>query len=503
MSPQEGVLRWGLCLIVAFPLSIILISEAVERLERRGRRMATPLRMLRNWVLPSLALELLLRKVLRVEGETLPNRLADTLLCITLVPAAISLLNTMMAADSSPSGWWARLPKLLFQLMRLGLLLTGIAFLLSEVWGVDLQGVLTALGVGSLVMALALQDTLSNLVSGVLLIFERPFKVGDWLRCGEVLGQVAEINWRSVRLRTTDHELVVIPNGFLGKEVIHNYSQPTLLHAERMELKLPPTVAPNKARRMLLDLLRTTRGVLAEPPPQARTLGYEFTEEEQSTSYELKFFLESFEHVEPVRHELMTRLFYVARRHGIPLMPPGEDAADGQTGNEELSQALEVLSSTLDLEPEALEALVKGATQRLYGEGEEILQAGTPGEGLYIIVSGSAVMQISDGNGGSLEVGRLERGDLFGEMALSSPFAKSVTVVALEDLELLLLQPETVMGLAQRNPGFAQEMEQILEARRKAVQHAQGSGEGRKVAPPIGPGSHESVRSHGKAGLHH
>jgi small-conductance mechanosensitive channel len=310
MSHQEDVLRWGLYLIVAFPLSIIILNEAVERLERRGRRLATPLRLVRNLVLPSVALQLLLRKVLGLSGEALPTLLADTLVCLTVLPATLSLLNAMMAAEGTSSAWWTRLPKLLFQLMRLGVLLTGIAFLLSQVWGVDLNGVMTALGIGSLVMALALQDTLSNLVSGVLLIFERPFKVGDWLRSGEVVGQVVEINWRSVRLRTTDQDLVVIPNGFLGKEVIHNYSQPSPVHAERMELKLPSGVAPNPARRMLLDLLRTTRGVLAEPSPQVLTLAYE----EQSTTYELKFFLESFEAVEHVRHELMTRAYYVANR---------------------------------------------------------------------------------------------------------------------------------------------------------------------------------------------
>ncbi len=63
-----------------------------------------------------------------------------------------------------------------------------------------------------------------------------------------------------------------------------------------------------------------------------------------------------------------------------------------------------------------------------------------------------------------------------------------MTVTALEDLELLLLQPETVMDLAQRNPGFAQEMEQILEARRKAVHHARRPEEGRRVAPSQRPG---------------
>jgi small-conductance mechanosensitive channel len=466
MSQQDDVLRWGLYLIIGFPVSVIVLNEAVERLERRGRSLAAPLRLVRNLVLPSVALQLLLSKVLGLEAGALPTLLAETLVCLTLLPAVLSLLNAMMAAEGTSSGWWTHLPKLLFQLMRLGVLLTGIAFLLTQVWGIDLTGVMTALGIGSLVMALALQDTLSNLVSGVLLIFERPFKVGDWLRSGEVVGQVVEINWRSVRLRTTDGDLVVIPNGFLGKEVIHNYSQPSLIHAERMELKLPSTVPPNPARHMLLDLLRTTRGVLEEPAPRVSTLAYE----EQFTTYELKFSLGSFEAVEQVRHELMTRAYYVAKRHGIALVPSEESAEDGRDAHEGLTQALGVLSSALDLAPEALATLVRGAVQQLYGEGEEVLRAGTPGEGLYIIVSGAAAMRALDGQGRPQEICRLKRGDFFGEIPLSSHAASSVTVTALEDLELLLLQPETVMDLAQRNPGFAQEMEQILEARRKAVQ---------------------------------
>jgi small-conductance mechanosensitive channel len=142
----------------------------------------------------------------------------------------LSAINVILIQQAGAATVWARIPTIVFQLARFAIVALAIAVALSGIWDVNLSGAVTALGIGSLVFALALQEPLSNLFSGVLLIFDRPFNVGDWLRSGDIVGEVIEINWRAVRLRTKDGDLVVIPNGQLGKGIIHNYSQPTRLH---------------------------------------------------------------------------------------------------------------------------------------------------------------------------------------------------------------------------------------------------------------------------------
>jgi len=103
-----------------------------------------------------------------------------------------------------------------------------VAALISDALGVSLAPALTALGVGSLAVALALQDTLSNFFAGVYLVTDKPVRPGDFIRVDPSFeGYVESIGWRSTHLRTLNNNLVVLPNASLSKAIITNYSLPT------------------------------------------------------------------------------------------------------------------------------------------------------------------------------------------------------------------------------------------------------------------------------------
>ena len=95
--------------------------------------------------------------------------------------------------NAAKESWRSRAPKLFQDLIRLLLVVIGAAIVLSVVWRQDLGGLIAALGVGSIVLGLALQETLGNLMSGIALFFERPFSVGDWISVGGKSGQVVQI----------------------------------------------------------------------------------------------------------------------------------------------------------------------------------------------------------------------------------------------------------------------------------------------------------------------
>ncbi|MGH7440150.1 MAG: mechanosensitive ion channel family protein [Polyangiaceae bacterium] len=102
------------------------------------------------------------------------------------------------------------------------------AVLASDLLGLSLAPALTAFGVGSLAVALALQDTLSNFFSGVYVILDKPVRPGDFVRVEPSYeGYVASIGWRSTQLRTLTNNIVIIPNGMLAKAVITNYALPS------------------------------------------------------------------------------------------------------------------------------------------------------------------------------------------------------------------------------------------------------------------------------------
>jgi small-conductance mechanosensitive channel len=102
------------------------------------------------------------------------------------------------------------------------------AVLVSEALGISLAPALTALGVGSLAVALALQDTLSNFFSGLYIVVDKPVRPGDFIRVDPTYeGYVESIGWRSTHLRTLANNLVIIPNASLSKAIITNYTLPT------------------------------------------------------------------------------------------------------------------------------------------------------------------------------------------------------------------------------------------------------------------------------------
>jgi small-conductance mechanosensitive channel len=115
-----------------------------------------------------------------------------------------------------------------------------IALLVSDALGISLAPVLTALGIGSLAVALALQDTLSNFFSGISLVTDKPFRPGDFIRIegGGQEGYVEAIGWRSTQLRTLGKGVIVVPNATLAKSVLTNFgtSNPHLIMRLRVHV---------------------------------------------------------------------------------------------------------------------------------------------------------------------------------------------------------------------------------------------------------------------------
>ena len=102
----------------------------------------------------------------------------------------------------------------------------GIVFLLQS-FGISITPLLTALGVGGLAIALALQDTLSNLFSGINILLSKQIKIGDFVKLstGEE-GHVVDMNWRNTTIKKTTENMVVVPNQKIASSILTNYAQP-------------------------------------------------------------------------------------------------------------------------------------------------------------------------------------------------------------------------------------------------------------------------------------
>jgi small-conductance mechanosensitive channel len=475
MIPSTPLWIWGIGLILGFPLLTILLGEVIHRLRRQDLAIAGTVRLVRDVLLPMLALLLFLQHLLLVDPSGQLFKTVETVFWVCVIHAALSLLNVVLFEQAQADTWRARVPKLLIDLARLFLILLGSAFVLATVWNADLAGLVTALGVSSIVIGLALQDTLGSVMSGIALLFERPFSVGDWLEAGGVVGEVIDINWRAVRLLTLEREMVIIPHKLISSEVIRNFTKPTPIHAERIQIGFSYNDPPNLVRQVLRSTAQETKGVLLDPPPNVFTLGYA----DFAVSYEVKFFLRDYADVEHIRDRFMTRVWYAAKRNNLSIPFPIRTIYhfNGPTSQQKgiakkFSESLQAIPSYVPISREESSASTasSGISLQHFAAGERVIRQGQLDNELYIIVAGQAMMSARLETGEELDLLPLKSGEFFGEMSLFSGEPSTVTIAASNDLEVMKISAKVVNKMIDRQPSFAREIGQILEIRRLAIQ---------------------------------
>src|SRR5271165_1632618 len=137
-----------------------------------------------------------------------------------------------------------------------------VAFVAAmALFGIDVKTTVAGLGIGGLAVALAAQKTLENILGGVSLLMDKAVHVGDFCRIGDRLGTVEDIGLRSLRLRTLDQNLLVVPNGLLAHMQFENMkARPKLLIDQNFSLRIETTVA------QLRSVLNQVQSMLDEHP---------------------------------------------------------------------------------------------------------------------------------------------------------------------------------------------------------------------------------------------
>jgi small-conductance mechanosensitive channel len=212
----------------------------------------------------------------------------------------------------------------LSQVIIKGVVLTiGFVILLGTL-GISIAPLITALGVGGLAVALALQDTLSNLFAGLHILMERSVRVGDFvkLESGQE-GRVIDISWRTTRVQMAPNTVVVIPNNKLAQSVVTNYSLPEPRMAMSLSIGVGYQSDPDRVERLLVDEASrgaaTIPGLLADPQPAVRLIpGFG----ESSLDFTLVCHVRSFEDQPLVQHELRKRILHRFRQEGIEIPFP-------------------------------------------------------------------------------------------------------------------------------------------------------------------------------------
>jgi small-conductance mechanosensitive channel len=456
-------------LALGFPLALLLLNEAIDACRKSAYPLARTLGTVRNFVAPSLALLVFVDQVLELPRANTFLRIVESAFWLFLLYALLGIVNDVVFGAVSSDSWRQRIPKLFLDLLRVLLVALGAMVIYSRVWGHEVTGALTALGLGSIVIGLALQEPLGNIVSGLMLLFERPITLGDWVVAGGVTGQVIEINWRSVHIQTATREVQVIPNVSLYKGAFTNLSRPTPLRTEWIDIGFSYDDPPNRVKEVMLSLLNATPGVQADPPPTVRTLKYG----DFSVTYRLSFSVARQEDLADVRDTVLTRLWYLVRREGLTIpFPTAMSLRPGESPGATPPTAAECLREHARFKPAITDG---GETPPFvidYARGESVQSADARFRGFALILKGRAVLLATDANGHSIEIGQLGPGECFGDQVTAGGSTDNLGIIAAEDLKVMVFGDQAIGELLNQSPGLAAEIGDAIEARRQAAHAA-------------------------------
>ena len=159
-------------------------------------------------------------------------------------------------------------------IVKVGLWMILIIVILSNL-GINVAGLIAGLGIAGIIIGFALQDTLSNLASGVFILFYRPFKVGDWINIGGVIGGVERIGIAACILNSPDNVKITIPNSKIWKDTIQNYTGNPTRKLFNLEVGISYDSDIDKAIKIIHKVLKNDKRVLKDPEPQVVTKSLE------------------------------------------------------------------------------------------------------------------------------------------------------------------------------------------------------------------------------------
>jgi small-conductance mechanosensitive channel/CRP-like cAMP-binding protein len=344
--------------------------------------------------------------------------------------------------------------------------------------GVEAMPLLTTSALFTAIIGLSLQDTLGNLLAGLVLQTQRPFDLGEWIqidREGMQIGRVIELNWRTTKVLTGEHQELNIPNSVLARSPILNLSRPSQHSRRSVEFTLPYEFPTERVRVLIARAMHGVPGAVLDPPPQVTAHAFI----EHGIRYRAVFFAENFAQGARVDAAVRERIWYALHRAGIPFArSPGVSFGTGQPdldarNLETRARAIRRVDFLRDLPDSAVQVLASDARTELYAPGEFVVRQGEIGEELYLCVSGELHVLYTPDAGTAREMARIHAGGLFGEFAHLTGEARAASVQAVSACEVVAIGKQAFSAVLSANPDFAELISQRLAEQRAELDQAQ------------------------------
>jgi small-conductance mechanosensitive channel len=206
-------------------------------------------------------------------------------------------------------------------IIRYVLVIIGLMVIIQST-GLDLSSINILAGAIGVGIGFGLQNVANNFISGLIILFERPIKVGDRIQVGEIIGNVVQISGRSTTINTNDNISVIVPNSQFINEPVINWSY----HDRMISFRFPVDVSykedPKRVKELILEVARLNPGVLDEPKPDVLFDGYG----DSSLNFLLRVWTNDFiDRPTILKSQLYYAIFEKFKEHGVEIPFPQRD----------------------------------------------------------------------------------------------------------------------------------------------------------------------------------
>jgi hypothetical protein len=275
-----------------------------------------------------------------------------------------------------------------------------------------------------------------------------------------------------MRLRTTEGNLLLIPNSLAGRERLEVFATPGPPIARVLRVGLEYDASPELARETLEDAVRGMNGIATTPPAVAYLRSFDAS----SVVYELRYWLNDYSQYLQMDSEVRVRAWYALRRAGLDIAYSVIRQHQYQAGPLKVAphgihirSAIEAVDLFAVLSEEQREEIAVSALERRYAPDEIIVREGDGTSSMFVIATGRAGVSIHGAGGESRKLAILPPGKAFGEISLLTGESRTATVRALEESVVVEINKATLEPILHATPELANSFGRVIEERRKGV----------------------------------
>jgi len=350
--------------------------------------------------------------------------------------------------------------KIFIDILKGTIVFIAVIFLL-KVNGVSVNSIFTTSAILTAVIGLALQNTLSDIVAGLILSTEDTIKIDDWIKYNDKIGRVVQFSWRYTKIITLENEHFIIPNKDLASNTIKVLSSEEFKHYTIIPFGVTYNNIPNKVIEVVKNATKDIKDVIDRDVFFVKYGDF-------AIEFEIRLRIVSAADYYKIRSNVLTVVFYALDRAGMEIPIPRYDLFKREYDNiskEDKDSEIRSFFSKIDflqiLKEEELTKVIETVKHRRYAHGEFILKQGEANNKFFYIKDGVVDIIVSNN-----KVASLKTGSFFGEMSLMTGQSTTATVKAENDVEVYIITSEVFSEILENNKELVDSISQVITDRK-------------------------------------